>query len=777
MRFGSWFLSLCRTGNGPVGGRGALPRRKRRPRLLSARPRVEQLETRITPTLLSTSLLAPYGTDSYGNLLLDKSGNLYGTAADGGAFGDGTVFELVHGSNTLTTLAAFNGTNGANPHLHASLIMDSSGNLYGTTVSGGTANDGTVFELPAGSSTITTLATFTGANGDNPYCGLVMDSSGNLYGTTANGGPSDDGTVFEVAAGSGTISTLATFNGTNGENPLGALIRDSSGNLYGTTYLGGASSDGTVFELAAGSGTITTLASFNGTNGSQPKAGLLMDGSGNLYGTAERGGASGYGTVFEVVHGGGTITALASFNFDGSSGALPQGSLVMDGSGNLYGTTEDGPNAIIEGSVFELAAGSSTITTLATFGGSRGALPPAGLVMDGSGNLYGTAQGANRNAYGTVFELAPGSGTLTILARFAFPAGRSPLAGVVMDGSGNLYGTALGGGPFNDGTVYELAAGSGAITALASFNGTNGRSPIGGMVLDSNGNLYGTANDGGPNGDGTVFEVAAGSGTITTLAAFNGTNGAYPFGDLLMDSRGNLYGTTEGDGVSSYGTVFEILHGSSAITTLASFPGGNEQAPEAGLIMDGQGNLYGTATGNGSGGGAVFELPAGSNTITTLATFNGSNGSLPLGKLLLDSHGDLFGTTARGGASGGGTIFEVVAGSGTITTLVSFDGTNEDSPEGGLIADRDGNLYGTTSFGGGSNNGVVFELAAGSDTVTTLASFSGSDGSEPYGSLLMDSSGNLYGTTPDGGTSGLGTVFELVKGITLSPATLPAASV
>jgi uncharacterized repeat protein (TIGR03803 family) len=748
---------------------------------------VEELESRVTPSLVSTSFVAPYGIDPYGNLLMDSSGNLYGTAALGGTYGNGTVFELTHGSSTLTTLAAFNGSNGANPH--SSLVMDSSGNLYGTSVSGGTANDGTVFELANGSSTITTLANFTGANGANPYAGLVMDPSGNLYGTTANGGAANDGTVFELAAGSGTITTLASFNCTNGANPLGVLTLDSQGNLYGTANLGGASNHGTVFELAAGSSTITTVASFNGTNGSGPVAGLIMDGSGNLYGTAANGGAYNNGTVFKVVHGSGAITALASFQHS-TTGANPQGSLVMDASGNLYGTTENGPvvsGVTWDGTVFELAAGSSTITTLTSFRGIKGEYPMGGLVMDASSNLYGTTQGFTGQP-GTVFELAPASSTFTVLARFDYPSGKGPIAGVVMDSSGNVYGPA-GGGSANDGVVFEQAAGSGTITPLASFNGTNGSGPGGGMVMDASGNLYGMTSGGGASNDGTVFEIAHASGTITTLASFNGINWASPPSGLLMDGSGNLYGTTTYGGASNDGTVFEVAAGSNTITTLASFTGGNEAYPLGNLLMDGQGNLYGTTQGASqlggySGYGAVFELAAGSHTITTLATFSATtskngkttsdNGRYPQGGLVMDSHGDLYGTTANGGASGDGTIFEVVAGSGKATTVVTFNGSNGNDPQGGLIMDRNGNMYGTTFNGGAANDGIVFELPSGSSTVSVLASFGGANGSGPAGSLFMDSRGNLWGTTMLGGNSNLGTVFELTAGS--SPAPLLGAS-
>ena len=183
------------------------------------------------------------------------------------------MFEIKAGSNAVTTLVSFNGTNGYEPT--ASPVEDSSGNLFGTTNQGGSSNDGTVFELKVGSNAVTTLASFNGANGEYPYAGLVEDSSGNLFGTTFDGGSSSDGTVFEVQAGSGAVTTLATFNNTNGANPRAGVVKDSSGNLFGTTYYGGASNDGTVFEIKAGSGAVTTLVSFNGANGGNPRAGLV----------------------------------------------------------------------------------------------------------------------------------------------------------------------------------------------------------------------------------------------------------------------------------------------------------------------------------------------------------------------------------------------------------------------------------------------------------------------------------------------------------------------
>ena len=329
------------------------------------------------------------------------------------------MFEVAKGSNTITTLVSFNGTNGATPN---SLVRNSQGHVYGTTQRGGTYNDGTVFGSYAG-------IVFNGYDGADPNS-LVLDGQGNLYGTTGWGGADNDGTVFEIAKGSFGFTTVASFNGTNGDFPFqNSLVVDGQGNLYGTASGGGAYNEGTVFEIAKGSNTITTLASFNGTNGDFPSS-LVLDGQGNLYGTTGQGGYgttnsnpdSGYGTVFEIAQGSNTITTLASFNETNGPGA---DSLVRDSRGNLYGTTVDG-GADNEGIVFEIAQGSNTVTTLTSFNGTNGDLPaPSSLVLDGQGNLYGAASGGGAYNEGTVFELSGVAAQSSQTISFAPLAGRT----------------------------------------------------------------------------------------------------------------------------------------------------------------------------------------------------------------------------------------------------------------------------------------------------------------------------------------------------------------
>jgi uncharacterized repeat protein (TIGR03803 family) len=401
------------------------------------------------------------------------------------------------------------------------------------------------------------LHTFTGGDAWGPVGALIADGAGNLYGTTRFGGnyscSSGCGTVFKLAPdGSGgyTESILYSFQGgaSDGENPYAGLLLDSGGNLYGTTLGGGGGGFGTVFKLAPnGSGGYaeSILYSFNGGtgDGSTPYAGLIMDGAGNLYGTTELAGSNTGGTVFRLApngSGGYFESILYSFNGSTGDGAGPYSGVIMDSAGNLYGTTVDGgSNSSCLGgcgTVFKLTpngSGGYVESVLYSFNGgaSDGANPYAGLLMDGSGKLYGTTRGGGAlsnggsSGYGTVFELAPnGSGGYTESVLYILPGigegGGAPYAGLTMDSAGNLYGTATEGGSSDcsDGcsTVFKLAPnGSGGYvgTILYWFAGVNdGTGSFAGLIADGAGNLYGTTVAGG-NGEcvlgcGTVFEIS-----------------------------------------------------------------------------------------------------------------------------------------------------------------------------------------------------------------------------------------------------------------------------
>jgi uncharacterized repeat protein (TIGR03803 family) len=365
---------------------------------------------------------------------------------------------------------------------------------------------------------------------------------------------------------------------------------------------------------------------------------------------------------------------------------------------------------------------------------------------------------------------------LKVLVSFDYLNGHGP-SDLVLDQAGNLWGATDGGGDNDDGTVFEIPyiAGSYANgpTTLVSFDGNNGRLP-GDLTADGAGNLFGTTLYGGPYDDGTVFEIRH-QNAFMTLASFDGINGEIPYSGVTTDAAGNLFGTTNGGGANNAGTVFEIAKTSAGytntLTTLVSFNGIDWAQPLARPVTNGAGDLFGTTVYGGAyGNGTVFDIPYVDGSYAAMPiTLVSSQGSNPgPGQLMIDVAGDLFGTTETGGSDNLGTVFEVPrtsGGYGQLTILASFDGKNGNEPTAGLIADTAGDLFGTTAGGGASNDGTVFEIAK-TDTgyataPETLFSFDGSDGRNPFAPLIADATGNLFGTTNRGGPSDAGTVFEL----------------
>ncbi|MFZ0286259.1 MAG: choice-of-anchor tandem repeat GloVer-containing protein [Terriglobales bacterium] len=363
-----------------------------------------------------------------------------------------------------------------------------------------------------------------------------------------------------------TFTVLYTFTDeTEGWQPDAAPILDTAGNLYGTTQYGGTEGGfGTVFELDT-TGHERVLYSFAGEpDGEDPVTGLVGDHSGNLYGTTLYGGtAGGFGTVFKLGHTG-KLTLLHSFGSD-PDGADPRGSLIGDPQGNGYGTTQYGGAAGGYGAVFEQSA-NGQFTVLYSFSGTPdGENPEASLIRDSAGNLYGTTvYGGTAGGYGTVFKLDK-DGKLTLLHSFAgTPDGENPYAGLAADSAGNGYGTTKYGGTAGGfGTVFKIDR-TGKFSLVHSFAGTpDGENPLAGLVVDPAGNIYGTTYYGGTYGYGTVFEIDT-TGKLTVLHNFDASpDGANPLGGLTRDAAGNLYGTTSdgGDlscGFFGCGVVFEV---------------------------------------------------------------------------------------------------------------------------------------------------------------------------------------------------------------------------
>jgi uncharacterized repeat protein (TIGR03803 family) len=412
--------------------------------------------------------------------------------------------------------------------------------------------------------------------------------------------------VLAPGAWAGTkYKTLHKFTGgADGTSPWDTLIFDQAGNLYGTT--GGAEESpgptpGNVFELTPnsdGTWTESVLYTFTGgSDGGSPVAGLIFDQAGNLYGTTEFGGnlncQYGCGVVFELTpdsDGSWTESVLYSFT-GGTDGSQPFAGLTFDQQGNLYGTTGGGGNSKCQGLfsgcgvAFELAPNSDgtwTESVLHAFNGKDGQMPLAGVIFDQAGNLYGTTRGGGQllsdcgdwmaSGCGVVYELTPGSGgswTEKALHAFNRQDGMWPIAPPVFDAAGNLYGTTEKGasndcGAESCGTVFELTPGSNGKwkrKVLDYFNGKDGYAPgLGALIFDTAGSLYGITGQGGAYGDGNVYKLTPMSGgkrwKETVLHVYK--RPGFPLGGLIFDGAGNLYGTTQGNGTKTFGSVFEI---------------------------------------------------------------------------------------------------------------------------------------------------------------------------------------------------------------------------
>ncbi|MFY9789822.1 MAG: choice-of-anchor tandem repeat GloVer-containing protein [Candidatus Sulfotelmatobacter sp.] len=382
--------------------------------------------------------------------------------------------------------------------------------------------------VSAASDTFTSLASFDKTNGNEPnHTALIQATDGNLYGVTSYGGVNGSGAVFRVST-TGTLDAIYSFcslaNCADGENPYTSLIQASNGDLYGTTSAGGASKNGTLFKITT-SGTLTTLYSFCSlakcADGSEPEGQLAVDTAGNIYGVANEGGASNFGTVFKFSTKG-VLTTLHSFS--GADGEYPEGGLVA-ASGVFYGTAEYG-GANGDGTIFKITT-AGTETTLHSFTGSDG-LNPKGWLVDVAGTFYGTTQYGGANNEGSVFKMTS-AGAVTTLYSFCSLAscadGSAVTAGLMQATDGNLYGVTDIGGANNDGTVYELTL-KGVLTTLHSFDNTDGYGPQGTVLQDTNGDFYGFTEFGGSIGDGTVFRIATGLKAFVTLESTSGTHGS-----------------------------------------------------------------------------------------------------------------------------------------------------------------------------------------------------------------------------------------------------------
>ena len=542
-----------------------------------------------------------------------------------------------------------------------------------------------------------------------------------------------------------TFSVVANFNPYPNGSAVGSVIQSTDGNFYGTCGGGGAYGQGVFFKVTP-SGQYTLLASFNTNTGTSP-IGIVQASDGNFYGTCEFGGSGSDGTVFKVTPTG-ILTTLASFS--GTNGKTPNCLLVQGAAPDtaLYGTTFSGGTAS-QGNVFKITP-DGTLTSLASFTQSTtsGRYPNSGLALGSDSNFYGMTENGGTNDSGTAFRVTP-SGSVTTLTSFIGSNGLRPFGALTAAPDGNLYGMTSSGGAHSGGTIVQVTT-AGAVNAIYSFNpSTGGAYPFGNLIVGSDGNLYGNTSTNGGTIPAVFFNVTT-TGTLTPLATSIKYN---------VFSRG-LGADFYGSGTDSSGNnIIADVAPSGSATALYTYPPAGPTSPGAPLIQTSDGTFYGTSRGGGSSNfGTIFKMtPAG--TITSLVPFTQSTGGMPLAPLLLGLDNNFYGTTSQYGAGNYGSIFKVTS-SGTLTTLVSFSYNFGGGPDSALTQTSDGSFLGTTPYGGTNGDGNVYKLPTTGPLSNLYAFTSGAPGSTSS-ALVLGSDGNYYGTTSVGGTANQGTAYKI----------------
>ena len=706
--------------------------------------------------------------------------NADGLAASSGAVL--TVTPITASGTVLTTVYSFTGGNdGANPN---ALLRFSWRRFLGTTQHGGPGLAGTIYYL-AGSGVVTRLHSFNGVtDGATPFSPLAQGPDGTWYGTTLQGGAFDNGTVFRMTPDAA-VSNLVSLNITNGDLPYAGLTPGNDGYLYGTTYQGGAGGRGTVFKMSTG-GVMTTLFSFaNGPEGGHVAAGLLLGSDGNFYGATYKGGAKGNGTIFRITPNG-ALTTLVAFAL--TNGAFPLAELVQDPAGMFYGTTAGG-GAHTNGTVFRMSA-AGALTVLHSFGGGAdGSYPSAALLLGSDGNFYGTTAYGGAYGAGTVFRMTP-DGTLTTLVAFNGYAGANPQAALIQDDDGSLLGTTQNGGASDAGVIFRLSfSGAPQITSQPAsqsvYGGDNvvlsvsavGAGPLsfqwqknGTNVIDGGSQRVlaltnVTANDAGTysvlvsnpagatNSAGAVLQVTD-SPPVIVMAPTNQAPNACTTVSFNVAATGNkpLSYQWQKNGANLIDAC--NIFGSAASTLVIS----NVTEADNGAYTI----IVSNAVGSTNAGASLTVVPKSAlcTSLTTRHWFSGGSDGRNASGLAQGTNGNLYGTTYFGGTHPWGTVFSLTT-NGAFATLVSFMETNGANPTAAPVQGADGKFYGTTCYGGASGAGTVYSLAA-DGTLTTVYSFTGdSDGTRPSGELVQGADGSFYGTTTAGGLFDDGTVFRV----------------
>jgi uncharacterized repeat protein (TIGR03803 family) len=604
------------------------------------------------------------GQNPYAGLLVGADGNFYGTTES-----YSTVFKITP-SGVFSNLTSYFGMNGET--LNSVLAQGGDGYLYGVAgLKGFSAQGGVAFKLSTSGGSPTIVSQFGSAAGTQLLNSMVPWLGGFYFGSSVFGGANGYGELFAMTNTGGPLFPKNDFNGTWGAYPFAPVVvangTSGYGYVYGGTAAGGPNGDGVIYsyDLYNTYGPYDVLFAFNGANGSGVYGKLLVEpvaqNANIYYGTTRFGGAYGRGTVFELTPA--NFTLLTSFP-QATSPQPAYSGVIQAADGNFYGiTTQVGADN--SAAIFQFAPGGEP-QLFSVFTNVPNVASDSSLFEDTNGNFYATTFAGGTYNDGTVVKITP-DGKPTIIFSFDHIDGANPFAGVIQAADGFLYGTTVNGGGGNGGagfgTVFRIGT-DGSFQGDATLGGTPGAFPYAPLIQGLDGSLYGTCSGGGTNNLGTVFSMSLG-GALTGLYSFSGPDGATPYGGLVQGPDAFLYGTTTFGGITNgssnsagFGTVFQIST-NGAFTTLAYFNGTNGANPRGSLVLGPDGNYYGTTLAGGAANdGTVFSISTG-GALTTIYSFSGTDGASPYAGLFFGSDGALYGITTSGGPAGGGNIFRI----------------------------------------------------------------------------------------------------------------------
>lgn len=714
-----------------------------------------------------------------GHLARDADGWLWGTVTSGGNYGLGAIYKMRADGTDWQEVLAFNGIKGlprgSSPR--GGLTPAPDGTFWGVTENGGEHNGGTLYHFDPRSGALTTavefdwvgspwarpwiapdgriwgtthysiycfnpksrettmIARFTGRTGrlrgGRTQAGLVPDGLGFLWGATADGGSSGNGTLFKVDLATGEAATFLDFTGKTGafigKLPLGDLTLGPDGNLWGTTCIGGSDDFGTVFKIEPSTGGFSHVAEFNARNriGRAPETQLVADGEGFYWGTTSYGGMNGHGSIYKVNAGTGELTSMVAFTGmdGGAQGGPARGDILPDGAGGFFGACDFGGKSRL-GVVYHLDIKTGAYTVLKdiaeTAPNAEGSDPRGMLVGDGAGWLWGGTKDGGAQHSGTIYKFNPLTDELVTVVHFTGAGG--PCRGLfsclplVRDGKGFLWGATYIGQTLGEGTIFKISERTGEFTEVIEISSKNTpgvQAPFGGITFDNKGFLWAAAYT-------SIIKIDPNARTVKTIAP---VNGGWLRGGLALDGKGVLWGCSQVRRGGRSASLFKIDTANDKLTVVQAFDnadaGWNGWNPDTGMWWDGRESMWFSAVfdvGTGKRQCTLYEL----NTRTgELIGSHRSRDFSMINSPMLGGHGLLWGTGTQYGFGSPGYIYTFDARSRQFAKLFEFTGAGSQALMGAqpdvarLHRHTDGNFYGMTRLGGPGNGGTIYRLRFG----------------------------------------------------------------